>query len=118
MATPADVRRIALGLPGVSEGPDDFRFAVDGRPFAWRWLERVHPRTARVPSNEVIAVRIASEFDKDPLIAMHPAVFFTEPHYDGYAAILVRLAPISEDLLTTVLTDGWRTRAPKRLLAP
>ena len=87
MATQEDVRRIALSLPEVTEGPDELRFSVDGRPFAWRWQERIHPKKARVPSADVIAVRIASEFDKEPLIGLSPAVFFTEPHYDGYAAI-------------------------------
>ena len=46
---------------------------------------------------------------------MDPAVFFTEPHYNGYPAILVRLPAIGTDLLAVLLTDAWRTRAPKRL---
>ena len=117
MASPDDVRRIALSLPEVTEGPDELRFAVDGKQFAWRWRERVDPRRARVPSPKVIAVRIASELDKGPLIEMDPAAFFTEPHYDGYAAILVRLEAIDEPMLRVILTDGWRTRAPRRLLA-
>ena len=44
-------------------------------------------------------------------------VFFTEPQYDGYAAVLVRLPVIDVDLLTDVLTAAWRCRASKRLLA-
>ena len=104
-------------MPEVTEGPDPFRFRVAGTPFAWPWLERVAPGQARVPSDAVIAVRVASEFDKEPLIEMNPAIFLTEPHYDGYPAILVRLAQIDEDLLTVVLRDAWRSRAPRRLLA-
>jgi hypothetical protein len=113
MATRDDVRRIALSLDGVSEGPDEFRFSVDGRPIAWPWLERLEPKRARVPNPGVMAVRVASEFEKEPLIAMRPDVFFTEPHYDGYAAILVRLAAADEDLLRVVLTDARRARAPR-----
>jgi hypothetical protein len=45
-----------------------------------------------------------------------PEVFFTEPHYDGYPAILVRLPAIDLDLLGVVVTDAWRCRAPGRLL--
>jgi hypothetical protein len=113
VVTREDVRRIALSLDGVTEGPDEFRFSVGGRPIAWPWLERLGPRKARVPNARVMAVRLASEFDKDPLIAMNPAVFFTEPHYDGYPAILVRLDAVDESLFTTLQTDARRLRVPK-----
>lgn len=76
MATQEDVRRIALSLPATSEDPNGFRFFVEGKQFAWSWLERVDPGRARIPSADVIAVRVAD-----------------------------------------VLTGGWRSRAPKRLLA-
>jgi hypothetical protein len=46
---------------------------------------------------------------------MRPDVFFTEPHYDGYPAVLVRLPAIDLDLLQVVLAQGWRCRAPRRL---
>jgi hypothetical protein len=115
VATQDDVRRIALTLPETTEGAADFRFLVDGRQFVWLWHERVDPKRARVANPEVIAVRVATEFDKETLIDMDPQVFFTEPHYDGYPAILVRLPAIDLDLLRVVLTDGWRSRAPKRL---
>ena len=117
MATQEDVRRIALSLPETTEDPSEFRFFVAGKAFAWRWLERIHPKRRRVPSDDVIGVRVAHELEKATLIEMDPAVFFTEPHYDGYPAILVRLAAIEPDLLEVILTDGWRSRAPKRLLA-
>jgi hypothetical protein len=117
MATQDDVRRIALSLPDTSEDADAFRFWVAGKAFVWAWRERIHPKRARVPSQDVIAVRVSHEFEKATLIDMDPAVFFTEPHYDGYPAILVRLAAIDLDLLEVILTDGWRSRAPKRLVA-
>jgi hypothetical protein len=116
VATQDDVRRIALTLPETSEGAADFRFLVDGKQFVWLWHERVDPKRARVANPEVIAVRVATEFDKETLIDMDPRVFFTEPHYDGYPAILVRLSAIDLDLLRVVLMDGWRSRAPRRLL--
>ena len=53
--------------------------------------------------------------DKEVLIQMDPRVFFTEPHYDGYAAIQVRLDAIDDPLLEKVVTDSWRLRAPKRV---
>jgi hypothetical protein len=112
-----DVRRIALALPETTEEADAFRFFVAGKAFAWAWLERVDPKRARVPNRDVVAVSVGNELEKEALIEMNPAVFFTEPHYDGYPAILVRLPPIDPDLLQLVLTDAWRIRAPKRLLA-
>ena len=116
MATRDDVQRIGLSLPETSEDPDGFSLRVDGKAFVWQWLERVDPKRARVPNAEVVAVRVGNELEKEALIEMNPAVFFTEPHYDGYPAILVRLPAIDLDLLTMILTDGWRCRAPRRLL--
>lgn len=116
VASQDDVRRIALSLPETTEDPNGFGFYVAGKPFAWSWLERVDPKRARVPNADVVAVRVGNEFEKEILIDMNPDVFFTEPHYDGYPAILVRLSAIDLDLLGVVLTDAWRCRAPKRLL--
>jgi hypothetical protein len=116
MATRDDVRRLSLALPATSEDPDSFRFLVEGKAFVWTWLERVEPRKARVPSRDVVAVRVAHELEKEALIDMDPAVFFTEPHYDGYPAILVRLEPMDVGMLEKVVTDAWRIQAPKRLV--
>jgi hypothetical protein len=117
MATQDDVRRIALGLPSTTQDPDSFRFFVDGKQFVWSWLERVDPKRPRVPSGDVIAVRVGDESEKDALLEMDPRIFFTEPHYDGYPAVLVRLPAIELGLLQVVLTDAWRSRAPRHLHA-
>ena len=117
MATREDLRRIALALPEVVEGEDASRYTVDGKLLAWTWMERVDPKLARVPNPDVIAVRVAHESEKELLIEMDPSVFFTEPHYDGYPAILVRLAAIDVETLERILRDAWRSRAPKKLLA-
>jgi hypothetical protein len=116
MATQDDVRRIASALPATAEDPGSFSFKVEGKAFAWPWLERIDPKKARVPRDDVIAVRVAHELEKEALIDMDPAVFFTEPHYDGYPAILVRLEPIDLGMLEKILYDGWRIQAPKRVL--
>ena len=111
MASQTDVRSIAHALPGTSEDPGSFRFFVDGRQFVWSWMERVDPKKARLPNPDVIAVRLADESEKEVLIDLDPTVFFTEPHYDGYPAILVRLPQIERELLRKMLTDAWRSRA-------
>ncbi len=116
MPSQDDVRRIALALPETTEEPGSFRFLVAGKAFAWAWLERIEPKRARVPSRDVVAIRIAHDSEKEALIEMDPEACFTEPHYDGFPAILVRLAAVDPDLLGKLLTDGWRIQAPKRLV--
>jgi hypothetical protein len=116
MATQEDLRRICLSLPAVTEDPNGFRFFVDGKQFVWAWLERTEPKGPRRPNRDVVAVRVADELAKQALLMFDAGVFFSEPHYDGYPAILVRLPAIDLDLLRDVLTDGWRSRAPRRLV--
>lgn len=54
--------------------------------------------------------------DKDELIASEPAIYFTTPHYNGYAAVLARIDAIGRDELAEMLTESWRLRAPKTLI--
>jgi hypothetical protein len=114
VASLQDVRRIAGSLPGAVAGADD-TWRVDGKLFAWPWMERIDPRRARVPNRDVLVLRVADELEKQGLIHLDPAAFFTEPHYDGYAAILVRLPVVDTDLLERLITDSWRLRAPRTL---
>ena len=116
MATREDLRRIALALPETTGDETGSTYKVAGKAIAWPWLERVDPKRARVPNPNVIAVRVADESEKEILIDMDPSVFFTEPHYDGYPAILVRLPTIDVATLETILRSAWRCRAPKSLL--
>lgn len=117
MATQTDVRGICLSLPATVEDRDSFRFLVEGKAFAWVWLERTAPQGPRIANPEVIAVRVADASEKDALIDLDGAVFFTEPHYAGFPAVLVRLPQIDPALLRAILTEGWRCQAPKRLRA-
>jgi len=64
----------------------------------------------------VLAVRVANEPEKQMLLASDDEKFFTEPHYNGFPAVLVRLAELDAEELTELLTDAWRTKAPKKLL--
>jgi hypothetical protein len=116
MASREDVRRLALALSEAVEEGEGGAFRVDGKLFAWTWMERLQQGRPRVANPDVIAVRVADEGEKHALIALDPEVFFTEAHYDGYPAVLVRVPAIPLDLLEKVLTDAWRTRAPRRLL--
>jgi hypothetical protein len=112
MASQEDVRRIALGLADVTQ--EGLSFRVEGKLIAWPWLERLNPKKARVANPDVLVVRVASEMDKHALIDLDSAVFFTEPHYDGYAAVLVRLAEVDEPMLSKLITDSWALAKFKR----
>lgn len=121
MPDQSDVRRIALALPETSESTDRFAFSVahrgKQRAFAWVWLERDDPKRPRVPQPKVLGVRVASEDEKFELVAADPAVYFTEAHYNGFPAVLVRLDAVSMGELEELLIDAWRIQAPKSLVA-
>ncbi len=121
MPDQADVRSIALSLPGTSEAEERFAFYVERgarrREFVWVWLERVHPKRARVAQRPVVAVRVANLDEKDSLLAMGNPALFTEPHYNGYPAVLIRLQAIALDELEDLIIDAWRCQAPPRLVA-
>ena len=117
MSTREDLRRIALALPQTTTENDGFSYTVAGKAIVWTWLERIDPKKARVPNPEVIGIRVADEFEKELLIEMDPSVFFTEPHYHGYPAILVRLAAVDVAMLETMVINAWRLRAPKALVS-
>ena len=123
MADQADVRRIALSLPETSEGRNDsgqVSFSVlekgKAKGFAWTWLERVDPKKGRVPNHSVIALRVADQEEKEMLLEADPLKFFTEPHYNGYPAILVRLPAIGVDELEGLIVEAWRCQAPRALV--
>jgi hypothetical protein len=86
--------------------------------FAWVWMERIDPKKSRVANPSVIAIRTASLDDKEALLMSDPegTAIFTEPHYNGYPAILVRLANIELGELEELITEGWRSQAPKELV--
>lgn len=105
MATEDDVRAIALGLPATSARPS---YGTPG----FRVKDKLF---ARIREDGELAVFVADLAEKEALLASDPGTFFTTPHYDGYAMVLVRLHAVADDVLTEVLTDAWLVRAPKRL---
>jgi hypothetical protein len=115
MATQADVRRIALKLPDVEEASDRFAFSVRNKGklkgFAWVWMERVMPKKPRVPNPAVIAVRVPNLGHKDAMLSADPKKFFTEPHYNGFPAVLVRLDAVSAADLKILISEAWRCQA-------
>ncbi|HVT39436.1 MAG TPA: hypothetical protein VHE78_10345 [Gemmatimonadaceae bacterium] len=119
VATQADVRRIALSLPEVEAVEGRFAFAVPlkGKPkaFVWVWMERIDPKKPRVANPAVLAVRVANVGVREVMIAAEPAKFFTEPHYAGFPAVLVRLAAVKVPELRTLIVEARQCLTPPAL---
>jgi hypothetical protein len=107
VVTDDDVRRIALSLPETTERPS---YGTPG----FRVKDKLF---ARLREDGALAVYVSALDEKDALIAAEPDIFFTTPHYDGYAMVLVRLDAVGPQELTEVLTDAWRVRAPGKVRA-
>jgi hypothetical protein len=120
MASRSEVRKIALSFPGTKEKDGHFAFEVLNKAkykgFCWVWMERLDPRKPRVPNADVLAVRVPGLDAKGILLMADSDKFFTEPHYDGFPAVLVRLGKIGRAELRALLADAWATQAPKPLL--
>jgi hypothetical protein len=87
MADEGDVCRIALALPGTTKDPNGFRFLVKEKAFAWSYMERVDPKKPRVRRPDVLAIRVADEWEKQALLAVDSEKFFTTGHYNGFPAL-------------------------------
>ena len=120
MADLSDVQRISLALPDTSLDDDRIAFSVTNKGkrkgIAWVWMERVHPKKARVPNLSVLAIRVRDLAEKDMLLAARPSALFTEPHYNGFPAVLIRLAAIDVDELEGLIRNAWRCQAPAALV--
>jgi hypothetical protein len=120
MATWDDVRRIALSLPETGErtSRELAQWVVKGKGFVWeRPLRRADYEALgnAAPEGPILGAHVEHLLAKEALLADDPDVFFTTPHFDGYAMVLVRLDRIGLDDLREVIVEAWLTRAPKRL---
>ena len=116
MATFEDVRRLGGELPEVAESTSYGTPALKVRKklVCRMWGEREHNRDS-VHDTEVMVVFCELEM-KSVLLENHPDVLFTVPHYDGYGAVLVRMADVGLDDLADWLEDSYRHRAPPTLI--
>ncbi len=115
-----DVRRIALDLPETAErssrGLASWR--VRDKLFVWeRPLRSADLRALgdEAPTGPILGARVEHLGAKEALLADDPGVYFTTPHFDGYAAVLVRLDVIPSEELEELVVEAWLASAPKRV---
>ena len=121
MVSLEEAARLAMALPEVTEGERHGHrtWYVTGKGFAWeRAFSKADIRrfgTATPPDGPILAVRVADLGEKEAVLATPPKGFFTIPHFDGYAALLIQLKAAGKRAVREAIVDGWLACAPHAL---
>ena len=70
------------------------------------------------PPGPILALRTADLADKEAVLAAGTKGFFTIPHFDGFAAVLVQLRVAPKRPLRESIEDAWLACAPEPLARP
>jgi len=121
VATIEDAARLATGLPEVTEGErhGTRTWSVAGKSLAW---ERPFSKAdlkrfgaEKPPDGPILAVRVEDLSEKEAVLGAGHRGFFTIPHFDGYAAVLIELPLVAQKPLRDAIVDAWLCRAPAAL---
>jgi hypothetical protein len=116
-----EAARMAKDMPEVTEGEryGNQTWSVGGKAFAWvRPFSKADIRrfgAVEPPAGPILAVRVEDLHEKEAILAAEPEGFFTIPHFDGYAAVLIELDVVAEQALRDAIVDGWLACAPPKL---
>lgn len=99
-------RKLALALPGVSEGTS---YGTPAFRVNKKLLARFHQ------NGESLVVKCDLD-EREILLSANPAAFFITDHYAGYPWVLVRLSNIRREELRELLLEAWKKCASKRQL--
>jgi len=116
-----EAARMATELPEVEEGErHGNRFwSVRGKTFAWeRSFSKADIKRFGddpVPEGPIVAVLVDDLGEKEAVLAAGHRGFFTIPHFNGYAAILIQLKSATKRPVRDALVDGWLACAPADL---
>jgi hypothetical protein len=112
-----DVTRIMGRISGAERVPGERRWRVADKLFAWERPLRKTDLEAlgeSAPTGPILGVRVPLEV-KDALLASKQKAYFTTPHFDGYAAILVHLPSIRVPALRALLESArGDVKVPRR----
>jgi hypothetical protein len=103
----AQVRKMLLAFPGVSEGPC---YGTPGFRVGKKFLTRLHQ------ARDSMVVKVGSIDERDMLLEADPKVFHIPDHYRNYPYLLVRIATVKPGVLRAMFERNWRAIAPKKLL--
>ena len=121
MVTLDDVAQMVAELPEVTEGARHVNRTwfvrkkgfVWERPFSKADIKRFGDETP--PDGEILAVSVEDLGEKEAVLAANPKAFFTIPHFDGYAAVLIRLNKATKRAVRDAIVDAWLSCAPPKL---
>jgi hypothetical protein len=121
MATMTDLDELALAMPEATKAvSEDGRptYLVHGKHFCFHRVRRrdaVDEATGE-RLDDVLVFRVDGLEVKELLLADARGLFFTTPHWNGYAAVLLRirdLERVDREELRELVVDAWLTRARK-----